>query len=91
MELFQFIDEERILELEYLHRATLNEFIDLVNNNHEKDNQKLWTAQWENTALSADQKKKILNLDLIKHLIPTTNLHEIQESKDNVKPTTEMQ
>ena len=91
MELFQFIDEERILELEYLHRATLNEFIDLVNNNHEKDNQTLRTAQWENTALSADQKKKILNLDLIKHLIPTTNLHEIQESKDNVKPTTEMQ
>ena len=85
MELFQFINEERILELQYLHRATLNEFIDLVNNNHEKDNQTLRTAQWKNTALSVDQKKKILNLDLIKHLIPTTNLHEIQETKDNVK------
>lgn len=36
----------------------------------------------ENTALHVDQKKKkILNLDLIKHLIPTTNLHEIQETK----------
>lgn len=46
----------------------------------------------ENTALSVDQKKKkILNLDLIKPLIPTTNLHEIQETKDNVKRTTEMQ
>ena len=46
----------------------------------------------ENTALHVDQKKKkILNLDLIKHLIPTTNLHEIQETEDNVKRTTEMQ
>ena len=84
MELFYFTNEERIIELNYLHCATLNEFIDLVNNNHEKDNQKLNTAKRKNTVLSVDRKKK--NIDS-----KSTNLYEVQETKDNVKRTIEMQ
>lgn len=84
MELFYFTNEERIIELNYLHCETLNEFIDLVNNNHEKDNQKLNTAKRKNTVLSVDRKKK--NIDS-----KSTNLYEVQETKDNVKRTIEMQ